>query len=48
MTTNVPQVSFGANGFSAPNTQQVLAGVIADIQAGVDNRSHHLRSWFKG
>jgi hypothetical protein len=33
MTTNVPAVSFGAQGFSAPGTTQVLTGVIADIQA---------------
>ena len=31
--TNVPQVSFGAAGFSAPSTTQVLTGVIADLQA---------------
>lgn len=31
--TAVPQVSFGANGFQAPTTAQVLTGVIADIQA---------------
>jgi hypothetical protein len=33
MTTNVPKVTFGANGFQAPSTTQVLTGVIADIQA---------------
>lgn len=33
MTTNVPTVSFGTNGFQAPSTTQVLTGVIADIQA---------------
>lgn len=37
MTTSVPQVSFGANGFSAPSTTQVLTGVIADIQAAFGN-----------
>ena len=37
MPTNVPQVSFGANGFSAPSTTQVLTGVIADIQAAFGN-----------
>jgi hypothetical protein len=31
--TNVPRVSFGAAGFSAPSTAQVLTGVIADLQA---------------
>lgn len=33
MATNVPKVSFGASGFQAPSTAQVLAGVIADLQA---------------
>jgi hypothetical protein len=32
MTTNVPTVTFGSNGFSGPSTTQVLTGVIADIQ----------------
>jgi hypothetical protein len=37
-TTNyVPTVSFGANGFSAPSTTQVLTGVIAFIQAAFNN-----------
>lgn len=31
--TNVPQVSFGANGFIIPAQSAVLAGVIADLQA---------------
>ena len=31
--TNVPAVTFGATGFLAPSTTQVLTGVIADIQA---------------
>jgi hypothetical protein len=35
--TAVPQVSFGANGFSGPSTTQVLTGVIADIQAAFNN-----------
>jgi hypothetical protein len=37
MGTNVPQVTFGANGFSGPSTTQVLTGVIADIQAAFNN-----------
>ncbi len=37
MGTNVPPVQFGPNGFSAPSTAQVLAGVIADLQAAFNN-----------
>lgn len=37
MATNVPQVSFGSNGFTAPSTTQVLTGVIADIQSAWGN-----------
>ena len=33
MATQVPQVSFGAAGFTGPSTTQVLTGVIADLQA---------------
>ena len=33
MTTNVPQISFTANGFVAPTEQAILAGVQADYNA---------------
>lgn len=33
MATNVPPVTFGPRGFSAPDASAVLAGVIADFQA---------------
>ena len=33
MATNVPGVTFGATGYSAPSSTQVLTGVIADLQA---------------
>lgn len=33
MATNVPQVTFGPNGFQAPSAPAVLAGVQADINA---------------
>ena len=36
--TNVPTVSFGATGFQAPSTTQVLTGVIADIQAAFSGK----------
>src|ERR1700742_4869850 len=35
--TNVPVVTFGANGFQVPTTTQVLTGVIADMQAAFNN-----------
>lgn len=38
MTTNVPAVTFGATGFQAPSTTQVLTGVIADIQAAFNGK----------
>lgn len=37
--TNVPQVIFGATGYLAPSTTQVLTGVIADIQAAFGSNS---------
>ncbi len=37
MSTNVPPISYGSNGFTGPSTTQVLTGVIADIQAAFGN-----------
>lgn len=37
MENYVPTVTFGANGFSAPSTTQILTGVIAFLQAAFGN-----------